>query len=144
MSNSIYLFDDKTRIVYNGIEYVALRRTVMDYETYLPDIDVKSGKSRVMDNLKLYQRLLGKFDAAKMAGDVIDAIENGDNAMAVQATHALRGTAANLGFNVVQKTTEDIELLIKNGEDCEHMIEPLNDAVASLAGAIGRFLAEQS
>ena len=113
----------------------------MDYSAFLPDIDVESGKARVMDNLKLYQRLCGKFDAAKMAGDVTNAIEAGDYKTVVQASHALRGTAANLGFPVVQQVTSDIEALAKAEQECKHMIEPLNNAVAALADAIKRFLA---
>ncbi|MCL2198027.1 MAG: Hpt domain-containing protein [Defluviitaleaceae bacterium] len=113
----------------------------MDYSSFLPDIDVEGGKARVMDNTKLYQRLLGKFDAAKMAGDVTSAVETGDYKAVVQAAHALRGTAANLGFPVVQEVTNDIELLAKKEEDCKHLIGKLNDAVSALQGAIERLLA---
>lgn len=112
----------------------------MDYASFLPDVDVESGKARVMDNMKLYQRLLGKFDAAKMAADVTSASEADDYKAVVQAAHALRGTAANLGFPVVQEVTNEMELLAKKEEDSKHLVSKLNDAVTSLEGAIARLL----
>jgi hypothetical protein len=116
----------------------------MDYTAYLPDIDVADGKARVMGNMKLYVRLLSKFDGAKMAGAIIDAVEAGETKNAAQAAHALRGTAANLGFPVVRKITEEMELLSKDGKDCKAMVADLNTSVAALTDAIQRVLAEQS
>jgi len=115
----------------------------MDYTEYLPDIDVEDGKARVMNNLKLYLRLIEKFDGAKMAGAVTCAIDAGDEKATVAAAHALKGTAANLGFSVVKKITGDIEALIKEGMDCSILAQPLTEAMASLAGSIGRLLAAQ-
>lgn len=113
----------------------------MDYTAYLPDIDFEDGKARVMNNLKLYLRLLGRFDGAKMAGDVTSAIEEGNNPAIIQAAHAIRGTAANLGFPVVQQIAEEIEVLAKAGQDCSHLANPLNKAISALAGSIGNILA---
>ncbi|MCL1863227.1 MAG: Hpt domain-containing protein [Defluviitaleaceae bacterium] len=112
----------------------------MDYSSFLPDIDVVSGKARVMDNMKLYQRLLGKFDAAKMAADVTSAVLADEYATVISAAHALRGTAANLGFPIVQEITNEIEILAKKEEDCKHLVDKLNDAISSLEGAIARLL----
>jgi len=115
----------------------------VDYTSYLPDIDVEDGKARVMGNLKLYFRLIGKFDGAKMAGAITAAIEAKNNKEVVQATHALRGTAANLGFPVVQKITSEIEALAKEEKDGSHLLGELDTAVAALSGAIGRLLESQ-
>ena len=115
----------------------------MDYTAFLPDIDVEDGKARVMGNLKLYLRLLGRFDGAKMADAIVQAASAGDRTVVVQATHALRGTAANLGFPVVRKIAEEIETLSKAGEDCAHLLAPLNDAVEALSASIVNLLAEQ-
>lgn len=115
----------------------------MDYAEYLPDVDVEDGKARVMNNLKLYFRLLGKFDGEKMAGDISRAINAGDKKGVAQAAHALRGTAANLGFLVVLKVAHEIETLSKNGENCAHLIQPLDEAVLALTGTIEKILAAQ-
>ena len=115
----------------------------MDYARYLPYIDVNDGKTRVMDNLKLYVRLVAKFDGRKMAGEIVDAINSGDTAMVAQKSHALRGTAANLGFTQVQKIAEEIEILSKQEQDSTHLKESLNEAIESLVGAVTSFLETQ-
>ena len=108
----------------------------MEYSAYLPDIDVEDGKARVMQNMKLYLRLLDKFDGKKMAESVSQAVATGDVVEIVQAAHALRGTAANLGFPVVLLIAEEIEILAKSGKDCEHLLTQLEDAAVSLSASI--------
>jgi HPt (histidine-containing phosphotransfer) domain-containing protein len=112
----------------------------MEYIAYLPDIDIEAGKSLVLDNAQLYTRFLYKFDGAKMVNNISDAFDAGDIKGAVDAAHALKGTAANLGFLSVQGIAGKIESLGKNGKDFKHLIHELNDAMASLAEAIGRFV----
>jgi len=115
----------------------------MDYTSYLPDINVEEGKARVMNNLKLYLRLVGKFDGAKMAADVIKAMDAGDNTAVIHATHALRGTAANLGFPVVLKVSGEIEMLAKEEKEYSHLKGSLNEAVAALQSSVDRLLQSQ-
>jgi HPt (histidine-containing phosphotransfer) domain-containing protein len=115
----------------------------VDYTSYLPNIDVEDGKARVMGNLRLYLRLLEKFDGEKMKNDITKAIEAGDTAKAFQAAHALRGTALNLGFSVVQKITDEIEILAKASQDPSHLTEPLNEAMTSLLNSIENLLEAQ-
>jgi len=115
----------------------------MDYSSYLPEINIEEGKARVMDNLKLYLRLLGKFDGEKMAADVMDAMKTGDVKLVALATHALRGTAANLSFPVVQKISSEIEALAKADQDSSHLAEPLNEAMTALMVSIRKLLGEQ-
>lgn len=110
----------------------------MDYSEFLPDIDVADGKKRVMGNMQLYHRLVGNFDGEKMAAAIADAIEAGDTKATAQAAHALRGTAANLGFPLVLKAAEDIEQNAKDGKDCTALVPPLKEAVGSLAVAVSR------
>jgi HPt (histidine-containing phosphotransfer) domain-containing protein len=113
-------------------------------ECYLPDIDIEDGKSRVMGNMNLYTRLLGKFNGTKMAEDIAAAVKAGDTKGAAQAAHALRGTAANLGFPLVRKITEEIETRSKKEEDCNEFLPEMEAVTASLSDAIARFLAAQS
>jgi HPt (histidine-containing phosphotransfer) domain-containing protein len=112
-------------------------------EEYLPDINIDDGKARVMDNMKLYLRLVKKFDGSKMAGDIINAINEGNTEAIRNTAHALKGLSANLGFTAVQRISAEIEALGKDGKDCSHMEQPLTEAIASLAEAVGRFLATQ-
>ena len=115
----------------------------MEYAEYLPDVDVSDGKARVVNNLGLYVRLLTKFDGRKMAGEIVDAMNAGDSTLIAQKAHALRGTAANLGFPVVQKVTAEIEALCKDGQDSTHLAETLNNAIEALVGSVTRFLESQ-
>ncbi|MCL2577600.1 MAG: Hpt domain-containing protein [Defluviitaleaceae bacterium] len=112
----------------------------MDYTPYLPEINAEEGIARVMGNSKLYFRLLGKFDGTKMAADIVNAIEAGDTRLIIQSAHALRGTALNLGFPVVQKVTSEIEELAKAEQESSHLTEPLNNAVTALMGSIEKLL----
>ena len=115
----------------------------MEYDAYLPHINVNDGKTRVMNNLALYTRLLGKFKGREMTDGLLEAIKAGDNAKAIQQAHALRGTAANLGFPVLHEVTEKIETLCKSEADCAHLCGDLDNAITSLDEAIGAFIAAQ-
>ena len=114
----------------------------MDYGEFLPHIDVKDGVTRVLNNQKLYFDLLKRFKGKAMTDNLLDAIASGNHAEVVQVAHALKGTAANLGFPVVYRVSEEIETLAKKGEPCESLsheikaaINDLEQAVAKLVGA---------
>ena len=109
-----------------------------EYVVYLPHINVNDGKTRVMNNLSLYMRLLGKFNGRQMTDELLTAIKGGDSDKIIQGAHALRGTAGNLGFPVLLEITEKIELLCKAGEDSSHLCEPLNEAMIALDEAINK------
>ena len=111
-----------------------------DYSAYLPHVNVKDGKARVINNLKLYKTLLGKFNGRELANDVIAAINAKDSTNVVHSAHALKGTSANLGFPEVCKITDEIENLGKGGNDASHLIEPLNASVNALMETIEKFL----
>ena len=112
----------------------------MDYSTYLPEIDVSGGVARVMNNEKLYFKLVGKFDGMKLKNDLTQAIEAKDTKAIIHVSHALRGTAANLGFGVVHKVAGEIEDLCKSEENYDHLIPAINKALDALEDAIGRLL----
>jgi HPt (histidine-containing phosphotransfer) domain-containing protein len=88
-------------------------------------------------------RLLGKFDGAKMAGEIADAIESGDAKAISAAAHALKGVSANLGFCAVNKVTAEIEAAAKAGENCEKFPQMLSETMASLSQAIGKLISSQ-
>lgn len=112
----------------------------MDYSSFLPDIDIEDGKRRVMGNMSLYLRLLGRFDGTKMAGAIADAMEAQDEKALASAAHALKGTTANLSFPVVLKVVGQIDALAKEGKDCTHLKQVLLDATDALNAAIARVL----
>ena len=113
-----------------------------NYEKYLPHIDLADGIKRVVNNKKLYFRLVGKFDCKKMINDVIDSVKAQDYTKATHATHALRGTASNLGFVNIGNIASEIEVLCKKEEDASHLLDSLAEAGDILAKNIAQVLAE--
>ena len=111
----------------------------MDYSVYLPHMDIVDGVKRVMNNKSLYMKLLGKFKGREMADVVLNAIKamNFDDIAA--ATHALRGTAANLSFPNVYKITSELEEAAKSNQDCSHFSTVLDEAVNALEDNITKF-----
>ena len=113
-----------------------------DYSAYLPHINAKDGMARVINNLPLYMRLLGKFKGRELADDLASAVKNGDPEKIVYSAHALKGTSANLGFPVVCKVAGEIEELAKSNEDATHILPELSKVVDELMAQIEKFVAE--
>jgi len=113
----------------------------MDYAEYLPHIDVKDGVGRILNNMKLYLSLLTRFKGRIMTDNLINAINENNSADIVQAAHALKGTAANLGFTAMYKITEIIEAAGKNGESCTGYVTELESTFEELDAAIKKLTA---
>ena len=112
----------------------------MNYDDYLPYIDVEDGMSRVL-NIDLYLKLLGKFNPRQMANAVLAAIEAGDKAVVVQTVHAMRGIAGNLSLPALQTVTEQIEELAKKDMDYSHLADNFNSIVDESVLAIDKLIA---
>lgn len=78
-------------------------------------IDVEDGLKRVMNNGKLYARLLTKFKEDTNLKEMEDAITAGDMEKAKVSAHTLKGLAANLSLIALQKEALEIETQIKSG-----------------------------
>ncbi|MCL2209049.1 MAG: Hpt domain-containing protein [Treponema sp.] len=77
-------------------------------------INSDEGTKRVMNNTKLYAKLLGKFKEDTNITQLEAALKEGDLEKAQQAAHTLKGLAANLAFPEVYKQSLEIESQIKN------------------------------
>ena len=110
----------------------------------MPHINVKDGMARVINNMSLYMRLLGKFKGRELADDLKNAVENGDREKIIYSAHALKGTCANLGFPLVCKVAGEIEELAKKDEDVSHLIGELDTEIENLADKIEKLKAEVS
>ena len=113
-----------------------------DYTAYYPHINVKDGMARVINNLQLYVRLLGKFKGRELADDLAQAVCGGDSEKIIYSAHALKGTSANLGFPNVCKIAGEIEQLAKSNEDASHLLPELTKVMDDLMTHIERFLSE--
>ena len=76
-------------------------------------INVEDGLKRVMNNTKLYVRLLTKFKADTSLDELVSALEAGDMEKAQVAAHTLKGLAANLSLMELFKQSLELETQIK-------------------------------
>jgi HPt (histidine-containing phosphotransfer) domain-containing protein len=111
-----------------------------NYEKYLPHIDAADGIKRVMNNKKLYTTMLGKFKLAEMTEKIAEALDSGDPEKTYFATHALKGTAINLGFPTIFALCNDMEQLAKDGGDALPMLPALQKLAADVAVLIAEFI----
>jgi len=78
-------------------------------------IDVNEGVKRVMNNSKLYVKLLDKFKNDKNLNELDEALTAGDLKKAQDSTHTLKGLAANLSLTELFKQSLELETQIKSG-----------------------------
>jgi HPt (histidine-containing phosphotransfer) domain-containing protein len=79
-------------------------------------IDFDDGVKRVMNNTKLYAKLLGKFKEDTSLDAVETALAAGDMEKARTSAHTLKGLAANLSLKELYNQTLELETQIKAGD----------------------------
>ena len=90
-------------------------------------INAEEGSKRVMNNTKLYAKLLTKFKEDPSMGQIEAALADGDNETAKNCAHTLKGLAANLSLLELYKQCLDFETQLKNGSLIPGQIENLKD-----------------
>jgi len=98
-------------------------------------INVEEGVKRVMNNSKLYAKLLLKFKDDLSFSDMEAALKTGNLEKAQIAAHTLKGLAANLSLVELHKQSVEIETQIKAGS-----VNP--DQIAAVKNVFERTLAE--
>jgi HPt (histidine-containing phosphotransfer) domain-containing protein len=98
-------------------------------------VNVEEGIKRVMNNSKLYVKLLTKFKNDSSFNDMDAALKTGDLGKAQIAAHTLKGLAANLSLMELQKQSLEIETQIKAGS-----VNP--DQITTVKNVYERTLAE--
>jgi HPt (histidine-containing phosphotransfer) domain-containing protein len=78
-------------------------------------VNVEEGLKRIMNNTKLYVKLLSKFKEDVNFSGLEAALAAGDNAKAQVCAHTLKGIAANLSLIELHKNALEIESQIKSG-----------------------------
>jgi HPt (histidine-containing phosphotransfer) domain-containing protein len=79
-------------------------------------IDIDEGLKRVMDNKKLYAKLLAKFKNETTLDDIINALAQGRLEDARIAAHTLKGVSANLSLKQLFLKVQELEARIKEGK----------------------------
>jgi HPt (histidine-containing phosphotransfer) domain-containing protein len=76
-------------------------------------IDLEEGLKRVVNNAKLYVKLLVKFKTDADLEGIFDSLQGGNYENAQVKAHTLKGIAANLSFKELFKQTLELETQIK-------------------------------
>ncbi|MCL2442466.1 MAG: Hpt domain-containing protein [Treponema sp.] len=78
-------------------------------------INAEDGLKRVMNNIKLFSKLLTKFKEDPTYNSIFDALTEGDMAKAQIAAHTFKGLTANLSLTEMYKQCVELEAQIKAG-----------------------------
>jgi len=105
-------------------------------------IDVAEGIKRVMNNSKLYAKLLVKFKDDKNLAELDEAITAGDLIKAQASAHTLKGLAANLSFSELFKQSLELETQIKAGSVNPEQLAAVKDVYAETLTETDKVIAQ--
>jgi len=105
-------------------------------------IDFEDGVKRVMNNVKLYVKLLSKFKTDTKLDALEMAIAAGDMEKARNAAHTLKGLSANLSFTELNKQSLALETQIKAGAADPAQLNVVKTAFAKTLQEIDRVITE--
>lgn len=107
----------------------------------LPVIDPQDGMRRLMNNEKLYHKLLNNFLNGNTVSDLFESLEAGDAEKLRLSAHSLKGVSANLGLPALNAISAQIEALAKEGQPAGHLEQALRETSDVTAAAISELLA---
>ena len=105
-------------------------------------VDYADGLKRVVNNEKLYVKLLGKFKNDTKLDDLEAALAAGDMEKAQGAAHTVKGVAANLSLAELFKQTLELETQIKAKSVDPNQMEAVKTAFAATLQEVDRVMAE--
>jgi len=107
-------------------------------------VDQEDGKKRVMNNAKLYAKLLGKFYNETKIEPVFAAIDRGDYEEAQELAHTIKGISANLSIKDLNEKIVKLEAQIKAKSVEREAIEAVKASFAATLPAVERVIAENA
>jgi HPt (histidine-containing phosphotransfer) domain-containing protein len=105
-------------------------------------VNVAEGSARIMNNIKLYVKLLTKFRNDNNLNDLEAAVAAGDLAKAQSAAHTVKGVAANLALSELFKQCLELETQIKGGTVNPAQMETVKTVFAATLKEIDKVTAE--
>ncbi|MDR2786385.1 MAG: Hpt domain-containing protein [Treponema sp.] len=105
-------------------------------------VDEADGIKRVMNNTKLYVRLLTKFKNENNLNDLNSFLGAGDLEKAQAAAHTIKGIAANLSLTALFQQSLEIETQIKNKAVDQGTVDSLNGIFAETLAEVDKVLAK--
>ena len=113
----------------------------MDFSEFLPWIDVKGGLARLMNNKKLYARLLKKYMDDTNFESIVAPLTAGDLVAAHEKIHAFKGVSSNLSIAKNYELSKELEAIVKERGDFTAKLSELRDSIESTAPAIAQLTA---
>jgi len=105
-------------------------------------INEEEGKKRVMNNGKLYAKLLTKFKTDTNLNDLVDFVETQNWEKAQVVIHTVKGIAANLSLTELFNQAIDVEAQIKGKslkpESFENLKNCFAQTLIDVEGVIAR------
>jgi HPt (histidine-containing phosphotransfer) domain-containing protein len=105
-------------------------------------LDYADGIKRVMNNAKLYVKLLTKFMNDTKLDDLETALAAGDMEKAQAAAHTIKGVAANLSLAELFKQTLELESQVKAQSVDPSQMETVKTVFAATLQEVDRVIAE--
>jgi HPt (histidine-containing phosphotransfer) domain-containing protein len=105
-------------------------------------VDFAEGVKRVMNNTKLYTKLLNKFKTDTNLDAMDEALSAGDLEKAQNAAHTLKGLAANLSFTELYRQSLELESQIKARAVAPGQFETLKSVFAQTLQEVDKVLVQ--
>jgi HPt (histidine-containing phosphotransfer) domain-containing protein len=105
-------------------------------------INIEEGTKRVMNNAKLYVRLLTKFRNETKLDDLDGALAGGDMEKAQAVAHTIKGTAANLSLTRLFNQTLELETQIKARAVDPSQLETVKTVFAQTMQEVDKVIAQ--
>jgi HPt (histidine-containing phosphotransfer) domain-containing protein len=105
-------------------------------------IDQEDGKKRVMNNEKLYAKLLGKFCNETKIEPIFAAIEAGNYEEAQGLAHTIKGISANLSIKDFYEKIVELEAQIKAKSVAPQVIEAVKSSFTATLPAVEKVIKE--
>jgi HPt (histidine-containing phosphotransfer) domain-containing protein len=103
-------------------------------------VNYEEGVKRVLNNSKLYIKLLTKFKTETNLDDLEAALEAGNMEKAQNAAHTIKGVAANLSLMELYKQALEIETRIKARSVEEGALETVRKAFDETVKSVERVI----
>jgi HPt (histidine-containing phosphotransfer) domain-containing protein len=107
-------------------------------------IDYDDGLKRMMNNIKLYVRVLSKFSNETKIDDLITALAEGNLEKAQGAAHTIKGVAANLSLSELFKQCLELENQIKARAVDPNQTETVKTVFATTVQEVNKVIAEHA
>ena len=107
-------------------------------------VDQEDGKKRVMNNVKLYIKLLGKFRDETSLQPVFTALEAGNYEEAQTLVHTIKGITANLSIKDFNEKIVALEAQIKARSVDPQIIDAVKESYAATLPEVEKVIAENA